>query len=123
MLVGACLSFAVAVPRACADDGPRGVVNCANLIYGQSKTSVCFSAGFLTQIAKSTNIRTKPEFLPVKLESVEMYQHPFAVMTGEGAFQLTEAQRVNLRNYLVSGGFPRRFGRLQQSRVGLELSQ
>ncbi len=100
LLVGACLS-----PFACADDGPRGVVNCANLIYGQSKTSVCFSAGFLTQIAKSTNIRTKPEFLPVKLESVEMYQHPFAVMTGEGAFELSDAQRVNLRNYLVSGGF------------------
>jgi Domain of unknown function (DUF4159) len=104
LLAGACVYPAAGAARA-ADDQPRGVVNCANLIYAHSKTSVCFSPGFLTQIAKSTTIRTKQEFVPVKLESVEMYQHPFAVMTGEGEFQLTEAQRVNLRNYLVSGGF------------------
>jgi|HubBroStandDraft_6_1064221.scaffolds.fasta_scaffold20562_2 hypothetical protein len=96
---------AVLCPLVHANDPPQGVVNCANLIYGESKSSVCFSAGFLTQIAKSTNIETKKEFVPVKLESVEMYQHPFAVMTGEGSFQLTESQRVNLRNYLVGGGF------------------
>jgi hypothetical protein len=103
LLAGACLCPVAGAAR--ADDDSRGVVNCANLIYAHSKTSVCFSSGFLTQIAKSTTIRTKQEFVPVKLESVEMYQHPFAVMTGEGEFELTEAQRVNLRNYLVSGGF------------------
>jgi hypothetical protein len=96
---------AILCPFAHADDRARGIVNCANLIYGESKTSVCFSSGFLSQIAKSTNIRTKPEFVPVKIESVEMYQHPFAVMTGEGAFRLTEPQRTSLRNYLVGGGF------------------
>jgi hypothetical protein len=88
-----------------AEDAPRGMVNCANLIYGDNKSSVCFSSGFLAEIAKSTNIKTKREFVPVKLESVEMYEHPFAVMTGEGSFQLTEAQRINLRNYLIGGGF------------------
>jgi len=96
---------AILCPFAHADDRARGIVNCANLIYGESKTSVCFSSGFLSQIAKSTNIRTKPEFVPVKIESVEMYQHPFAVMTGEGAFRLTEPQRTSLRNYLVGAGF------------------
>lgn len=88
-----------------ADDRPQGAVNCANLIYADSKTSVCFSSEFLSQIARSTNIQTKREFVPVKVESVEMYQHPFAVMTGEGSFRLTESQRSNLRNYLVGGGF------------------
>ncbi|KKK90983.1 hypothetical protein LCGC14_2717540, partial [marine sediment metagenome] len=31
--------------------------------------------------------------------------YPFAVMTGEGAFSLTPAQRRNLRNYVSRGGF------------------
>jgi hypothetical protein len=88
-----------------AEDPGRGVVNCANLIYGEGKSSVCFSPEFLKQIAKATNIRTKREFVPIKLESIEMYEHPFAVMTGEGTFRLTELQRANLRNYLVGGGF------------------
>ena len=43
--------------------------------------------------------------MPIKLESIEMYEHPFAVMTGEGSFRLSELQRTNLRNYLVGGGF------------------
>ena len=96
---------AVLCPFAHAEDPPRGVVNCANLIYADSKTSVCFSPEFLSQIAKSTNIQTKREFVPVKIESADMYQHPFAVMTGEGAFRLSEPQRTSLRNYLVGGGF------------------
>ena len=99
------MAAAVVWPRAHADDLPRGVVNCANLIYADSKTSVCFSPEFLSQIAKSTNIQTKREFVPVKIESADMYQHPFAVMTGEGAFRLSEPQRTSLRNYLVGGGF------------------
>ena len=65
-----------------AEDPDRGVVNCANLIYGEGKSSVCFSPEFLKQIAKATNIHTKREFVPIKLESIEMYEHPFAVMTG-----------------------------------------
>jgi len=101
----AALVLLLVCPLAHADDSPRGIVNCANLIYGDSKTSVCFSPEFLSQIARSTNIRTKHEFVPVKMESIELYQHPFAVMTGEGSFRLTGAQRSNLRNYLVGGGF------------------
>lgn len=104
-ITGVALTAAVLCGLARADDPPRGVVNCANLIYGDSKTSVCFSPEFLNAIAKSTNIQTRPQFVPVKIESVEMYQHPFAVMTGEGSFSLTQPQRSNLRNYLVGGGF------------------
>lgn len=88
-----------------AEDGPRGQVNCSNLIYGDHKTSVCYSPEFLKQISQATNITTRPEFVAVKIESADMYQHPFAVMTGEGRFQLTELQRTGLRNYLVNGGF------------------
>lgn len=82
-----------------------GVVNCANLVYGNSKTSHCFSAEFLSQINRDTHVTANPRLVSVHLESAELFQFPFAVMTGEGAFTLTEAQRVSMRNYLENGGF------------------
>ena len=82
-----------------------GIVRCANLIYGNNKTSVCFSSEFLAQIARDSNIITEGKFDTVNLESGELYDYPFAIMTGEGSFRLTNTQRENMRNYLTSGGF------------------
>lgn len=82
-----------------------GVVNCANLIYGNHQTSVCFSAEFLSTVQTETHIQTNPQLVPVSLESADLFQFPFAVMTGEGAFTLTEQQRRNMRDYLQAGGF------------------
>ena len=82
-----------------------GMVNCGNLIYGNSKTSKCFSPEFLTQISRDTHITANPQLVPVQLESSEMFNFPFAVMTGEGSFELTEYQRTAMRNYLEAGGF------------------
>ena len=31
----------------------------------------------------------------------ELFRYPFAIMTGEGGFTLTEAERENLRRYLA----------------------
>jgi len=89
-------------------DGSEGkelVIRCANLVYGPNKTSVCFSNAFLKQINRDSNIETLPRFIAVGLDSAELYKYPFAVMTGEGDFQLTEAQRQNMREYLIQGGF------------------
>jgi len=95
-----------------SSDGPGdsaaiegGVVDCANLIYGRHKTSVCFSHDFLIHAEKISNIRTTRRFTPVEMDSQELYLHPFAIMTGEGRFKLTDAQRDNLRGYLLAGGF------------------
>jgi hypothetical protein len=82
-----------------------GVVNCGNLIYGNNKTSKCFSPEFLTQIGRETHITANPGLVPVHLESSELFNFPFAVMTGEGAWTLTPPQRENMRNYLQAGGF------------------
>jgi hypothetical protein len=82
-----------------------GMVRCANLIYGDDKTSVCFSSEFLKQLARETHIQADPKLYPVRLDAVDLYQYPFAVMTGEGDYQLTPAQRETLRNYLTQGGF------------------
>ncbi|MHC4995598.1 MAG: DUF4159 domain-containing protein [Planctomycetota bacterium] len=98
--------LACPLPAAPQDDTPQpGLVHCANLIYGRNKSSVCFADHFLADIQKESNIRTASNFTPVQLESHELYEYPFSVMTGEGAFTLTEPQRENLRKYLTTGGF------------------
>ena len=86
-------------------DVEQGTVYCANLIYGHSKTSVCFADEFLSQLRKDSHIRASRRFRPVKLDSEELFRFPFAVMTGEGAFRLTDPQRAALRRYLLNGGF------------------
>lgn len=84
---------------------PAGTVRCANLIYANGKTSVCFSDEFLKQLSRESNIQADPRLYPIRLDSSELYEFPFAIMTGEGGFQLTPAQRESLRNYLTQGGF------------------
>ena len=92
-------------PAPLSHESRPGVVQCANLIYGRDKSSVCFSDEFLAQVQKDTHVRTNRRFCSVKLEDRELMGYPFAVMTGEGAFKLTDSQRANLRTYLTRGGF------------------
>jgi hypothetical protein len=80
-------------------------VQCANLIYAGNKTSQCFSDRFLKRLSMETKIQTEPKFQRVRLDSREMCSYPFAIMTGEGGFTLTEKERVQLRYYVTHGGF------------------
>ena len=80
-------------------------VACANLIYAGTRSSVCFSDKFLSTLARDTTINTARKFKPVKVADRELFEYPFAIMTGEGGFTLTEAERLNLRRYLERGGF------------------
>lgn len=88
-----------------ASDQEGDTVRCANLIYAGTKTSVCFSDRFLERVERETNIDTNNKFAQIKLATDDIYQHPFAIMTGEGSFTLLEQERKNLRNYLTRGGF------------------
>ena len=105
------LVLAVTLPAVwSAPPGPsptdkQGIVTCGNLVYGRGKTSVCFASEFLTTIQKQTHIRTNPKFAPINAESAKLFSHPFAVMTGDGSFVLTEGQRSNIKKYLRNGGF------------------
>jgi hypothetical protein len=110
--VGAIVAFMVFAFSTAQESGPvvasrdgGDAVACANLIYAGTRSSVCFSDKFLSVVAKETTISTARKFKPVKLASEELFQYPFAIMTGEGAFTLTEAERSNLRRYLERGGF------------------
>jgi hypothetical protein len=81
------------------------IVRAANLVYAGSKTSNCFSDQFLVTTGRETNIMTEAKFDEVKLAKPELFDYPFAVMTGEGPFTLLETERQNLKSYLERGGF------------------
>lgn len=81
------------------------VVQVANLIYAGVKSSQCFSDHFLAAAEKESSISTSRRFHSVKLSSDEIYNFPLVIMTGEGEFTLTPAERENLREYLERGGF------------------
>jgi len=83
----------------------QGVVQCANVIYAGNKTSKCFADAFLTMLQQKTTIVTERRFKPVKLDSSELFDFPFIVMTGEGDFRLLTAERENLAKHLQGGGF------------------
>jgi hypothetical protein len=84
-------------------DGDR--VQCANLVYAVNKTSVCFSGRFLDRLRLETKINTAPNLSRARLGSNEIFNFPFAIMTGEGDFSLTPAERINLKYYVTHGGF------------------
>ena len=54
--------------------GKEGVIQCANLIYGGTHTSRCFSDEFLSAVQKKTTIPTERRFKSVKLASDELFK-------------------------------------------------
>jgi hypothetical protein len=82
-----------------------GAIQCANLIYGGTHTSRCFSDEFLSAVQKETTISTERRFKTVKLASDELFKYPFTILTGEKDFHFTPEERKNLKRYLESGGF------------------
>ena len=99
-------SSAAPVPDAHQSGGePDGIVQVANLVYAGTKSSRCFSDHFLIKAEKETTISTSRRFHAVKLASESIYEFPLLIMTGEGDFQLTDAERESLRHYVRRGGF------------------
>lgn len=85
---------------------PAGTqLECGNLIYAGTKSSVCFADQFLSDVAKETTLKVAKNFRPVKLESDGVFDLPFCVFSGEDTFNLTEKERQNLRKYVTGGGF------------------
>ena len=51
----------------------------------------------------NTNIKAKPA--TVEPGSLDLFSYPFVHMTGHGNVIFSDAEIINLRNYLLSGGF------------------
>jgi len=88
-----------------ADAPAEGRVKVANLIYGGGKTGVCFADGFLDSVGRRTPINVQRTFERVELADETLFDHPFAIMTGEGDFTLSEDEQAQLKTYLQRGGF------------------
>ena len=84
---------------------PDGVVQVANLVYATTKSSECFADHFLVQAEQESSISTSRRFHAVKLSSDEIYNFPMVIMTGEGAFELPDVERQNLKRFVERGGF------------------
>ncbi len=80
-------------------------IRVAVLTYASGKTSKCFAAGFLDDVARQTHIKVERQFQSVALDSADLFNFPFVVLTGEGDFTLKEEEVKNLRAYLQRGGF------------------
>ena len=80
-------------------------IRCGNLTYSGTKTSKCFASQFLRTAAKETALKILPEFQEVRLDSDQLFDTPFNVISGEGSFKFTEKDRANLARYLRCGGF------------------
>lgn len=95
----------IAIAITLAAHAREGVIQCANLIFGGTHTSRCFSDEFLSAVQRDTAIVTERRFKSVKLSGDELFQFPFVVMTGEKNFHFTQRERENLKKYLENGGF------------------
>lgn len=86
-------------------DVSKAQVRVAVLTYADGKTSQCFASGFLETVARHTRIDVHREFDRAVLREGQLHQHPFVIMTGEGAFTLSDEEKQHLKTYLQRGGF------------------
>lgn len=106
----------------CPASAKEGIVQCGNLIYAGNKTSRCFSDEFLSTVQQKTSISTSRRFRAVRLDSEELFQFPFVVMTGEGNFTSHPRNGKTSRN-TSPGALPARLRRMLQRNMGQILPQ
>ncbi len=82
----------------------ESTVSVAHVVYASDKSSECFADHFLTRAEKDSAITTSGKLHSVKLSEEEVYGFPLLIMTGEGAFTMTAAERRNLRTFIQQGG-------------------
>lgn len=77
----------------------------ATWIYGEKHSTRCFSNAFLKHIREKTTVNAPEKLTPVALDDDPVMAHPFSLFSGEGYFQLSDAEQDRLRWYLLNGGF------------------
>ncbi|MGA2556728.1 MAG: DUF4159 domain-containing protein [Verrucomicrobiota bacterium] len=81
------------------------LLQCGNLIYAGSQSSVCFADNFLSDVAAQTILKVNKKFCPVRLDADALFDFPFCVMSGNESFTLAQKERDQLHQYLAQGGF------------------
>jgi hypothetical protein len=76
------------------------MVRCERVTTGE-----CFSPRFLVDARRRAGLDVADEFADVTLTDEAIYEHPLAILAGDGALLLTRAERETLAHYLAAGGF------------------
>lgn len=95
---------------ATAPDSAESAVRVGKLVLGDEGVSgsdrqVCFADGFLTSFARETGIAVHRQLERTTLESDALFDFPFIVLAGQGAFALSDDERGRLEAYIRRGGF------------------
>jgi hypothetical protein len=97
-----CLTILAA---AAGEAAPR-TIEAGNLVYGGGKTSHCFSNEFLADAAAKADLPVAKQWITTQSgDSTALARVGFAVMTGEGRFTLSAAERTALTAWMKRGGF------------------
>ena len=60
---------------------------------------------FIWQLRKQTNIDADPREKIIEVGATELFEYPFAYMLEVGSLRLNPKEALNLREYLLRGGF------------------
>lgn len=77
----------------------------ARLTYDNGKSAVCFADQFLATYARETGQNVRRAYAEVDLAGNALFEHPFALLSGQEGFTLSKAEKKNLKTYLERGGF------------------
>jgi hypothetical protein len=83
----------------------EGVVRVPMLVYDKGKTGKCFAERFLNTLGRKTKINVDRKLASVEMGSQQLYQYPIVIFTGQGPFELSALERINLKAYIKRGGF------------------
>ncbi|MFN3167842.1 MAG: DUF4159 domain-containing protein [Phycisphaeraceae bacterium] len=106
------LGLAVASSQA-QDNAPRtdnaqpadSEIVVGRLVYDNGKTAVCFADQFLATYARETKQNVRRKYAEVKLDSDDLFELPFVVLSGQEGFELSDQEKKNLKTYIDRGGF------------------
>ena len=80
----------------------------ARVNYGGGGDSYCDPSSIpnlLSYLTKNTSIKAAREEYRIKLTTKELRGHPYLYMTGHGNIRFTNEEIIQLREYLMGGGF------------------
>jgi len=92
-----------ALAQTADDTGPT--IEVARLTYAGDRPTACFSEAFLTLADHRSALRVDRAWHEASLGDAALFEHPLAVMSGDQAFELPDAEVERLREYLTGGGF------------------
>jgi hypothetical protein len=76
-----------------------------NVVYPRADINLSIRLAELTRTPVSMDETNEPKILLVNLGAPELFRCPFVMMTEPGAAFFTPEEAVNLRKYLLQGGF------------------